>query len=50
MKLIKEPIQTEREPSEEAIARSLSPNQFDATLLGRFIKNGWPVAAIIEPI
>jgi hypothetical protein len=44
------PIKTDKAPKEEASARSLSPNQFEAILLGKFIKKGYPSAAMNDPM
>jgi hypothetical protein len=40
IRLIKEPIGTETLPIAVAMARSLSPNHAEATLLGMFIRKG----------
>lgn len=49
-KLMTVPIGTAILPTAVAMARSLSPNQVDAILLGMFIKKGYPIAATIAPM
>ena len=50
MKAINAPTGIETLPTAVANARSLSPNQVDAILLGRDIMNGYPTAAMMEPM
>ena len=49
MKLIIDPTGIAILPTAVAIALSLSPNQVEAILLGMFIKNGYPHAAMTLP-